>query len=89
MGASLLDRRRRKVGMMTFDEYMKLDEDKRVQLYGISQNRKKDTSRSPGRLGVLFKAVNPADLGMPVVWKMNAGRLGYKTKRTGVVGKSR
>lgn len=76
--------------MMTFAEFMALDEQsKRITLYGIGKNRKKDTSQKGGRLGVLFKAVNPADLGMPVVWKMNAGRLGYKTKRTGVVGKSR
>ncbi len=71
--------------MMTFMEFL---EDKRIALYGIGQNRRKDTSRKPGRLGVLFKAVNPADLGMPVVWKMDAGRLGYKTKRSGVLGKT-
>jgi hypothetical protein len=76
--------------MMTFAEFMALDEQsKRICLYGIGKNRKKDTSRTPGRLGILFKAVNPADLGLPVVWKFNAGRLGYKTKRTGVVGKPR
>ena len=69
--------------MMTFTEFL---ESKRVVMYGLSANRRKDTSRKPGRLGVLFKAVNPADLGLPVAWNMNAGRLGYKSKRSGVIG---
>lgn len=71
--------------MLTFTEFL---EGKRVTLYGIGANRRKDTSRTPqAQLGTAFKAINPADLGMPVVWKFNAGRLGYKTKRSGVVGK--
>lgn len=68
--------------MITFTEFL---EGKRVTLYGIGKNNKKDTPRKPNRLGVTFKAVNPFDLGMPVVWKMNAGRIGYRSKRNGQI----
>lgn len=72
------------MGMMTFMEFL---EDKRVNMFGLG-NRSKDTSRTPKRrLGVLFKAVNPADLGMSVVWNMKARPFGSKSKKSGVLGK--
>lgn len=74
--------------MMTFMEFLETKNPgmKRVALYGIGKNKRMDSSRSPGRLGVLFKAVNPADLGMRVVWNMKAGKVGSK-KGSGVIGK--
>ncbi len=69
--------------MMTFWEYLESE----VKMYGVSANRRKDTSRKPGRLGVLFKAVNPADLGMSVVWNMNAAKMGHKKRKSGIVGR--
>jgi len=70
--------------MMTFAEFL---EDKRVQLYGIGMPRK-DTSRCAKRqIGTLFKAVNPANLGLPVVWNMNAAPLGRKKRKSLILGK--
>jgi hypothetical protein len=73
--------------MMTFWEFLEAAQTKRVAMYGIGKNKRMDSSRSPGRLGVLFKAVNPADLGVKVVWNMQAGKVGQKPKTSGVIGK--
>lgn len=74
--------------MLTFLEFLEAKaQNKRIALYGIGKNSRMDSSRSPGRLGVLFKAVNPADLGMRVVWNMQAGKVGTKPKSRGVIGK--